>query len=244
MTAITNLSVGEIVAQNWKTASVFQQYHIDFCCRGNITVQEACNPLGIDPEGVLTALTSILEAEEATESDYNSWPLDLLADYIEKKHHKYVTDRLPELMAYLDKICAVHGKHHPELFEIRELFSQTVDELTIHMKKEELMLFPFIRTMTHSEKENLPLPRPIYGSVQNPIQMMQHEHSDEGDRFARIADLSDHYTVPEDACGTYRVAYAMLQEFEQDLHKHIHLENNILFPRAIQLERSLNQLAS
>lgn len=243
MTAINNLTVGEIVAQNWKTASVFQRHHIDFCCRGNVTVKDACNPLGIDPENILTELTTLLEAEENTESDYNSWPLDLLADYIEKKHHKYVTDRLPELKAYLDKICGVHGDRHPELFEIRELFSQTVDELTVHMKKEELMLFPFIRTMTKSEREQLPLPRPIYGSVRNPIQMMQHEHTDEGDRFVRIADLSDNYTPPEDACSTYRVSFAMLQEFEQDLHKHIHLENNILFPRAIQLEQTLNQLA-
>lgn len=240
MTALhTNLTVGEIVAQNWKTAALFQRHQIDFCCRGHVTLREACNPLGIDPEAILKELAALLQAEENTESDYTSWPLDLLADYIEKKHHKYVTDRLPELMAYLDKICGVHGNHHPELVEIRELFSQTVDELTVHMKKEELMLFPFIRTMMSAQQDRLPLPRPVYGSVRNPIQMMQHEHTDEGDRFVRIAELSNHYTPPEDACSTYRVAFAMLQEFEQDLHKHIHLENNILFPRAIRLEQEL-----
>ncbi|MPR31890.1 iron-sulfur cluster repair di-iron protein [Cytophagaceae bacterium SJW1-29] len=232
-------TIGSIVAKNWRTASVFHQHNIDFCCKGNIPLTEACAAARLDADQITDEINAILEADAAPELDYAAWPLDRLAEYIETRHHGYVTAQMPELSAYLDKLCVVHGGRHPELLEIRELFAQSVGELTTHMKKEELMLFPFVKKMAKAQRENQEVATPIYGTVQNPIAMMMHEHIDEGDRFAKIAELSDRYTVPADGCTTYRVAYNLLQEFEEDLHKHIHLENNILFPGAIALEKEL-----
>ncbi|MCB0443168.1 MAG: hemerythrin domain-containing protein, partial [Flavobacterium sp.] len=156
--------------------------------------------------------------------------------YIEKKHHRYVEEKTPVLLAFLDKLTKVHGTKHPELFEINNLFYQGAGELAQHMKKEELILFPFIQKMVKAQKENQSIQEPHFGTVENPIAMMQDEHTVEGERFATIATLTDGFTPPEDACSTYRVAFQMLKEFEQDLHKHIHLENNILFPKAIELQ--------
>ena len=227
------------MARNWRTASVFQQHNIDFCCKGNIPLRDACAAAHLDPDQISDEITAVLEADAAPEVDYAAWPLDQLASYIETRHHGYVTARLPELSAYLDKLCVVHGGRHPELLEIRELFALSAGELTTHMKKEELMVFPFVKKMTQARREKRKIATPVYGTVQNPIAMMRHEHTDEGERFAKIAKLSNHYSVPADGCTTYRVAYNLLQEFEQDLHKHIHLENNILFPGAIELEGGL-----
>ncbi|MBU1821787.1 MAG: iron-sulfur cluster repair di-iron protein [Bacteroidetes bacterium] len=240
MNILKNSTVGSLVAQNWKTASVFHQHRIDFCCKGNISVEEACHNSGADPEEVTQKLDALLNAGVEPETDYATWPLDTLADYIVTRHHAYVTAKMPELLAYLDKLCAVHGGRHPELFAIRELFAESVGELTSHMKKEELMVFPFVKKMVRAQRENQQTGTPVYGSVQNPIAVMMHEHSDEGDRFQKISELSDNYTVPADGCTTYRIAYTLLREFEQDLHKHIHLENNILFPGAVELEKEVS----
>jgi regulator of cell morphogenesis and NO signaling len=170
-------------------------------------------------------------------TDYQSWPIDLLADYIEKKHHRYVEEKSLEIKPYLEKICKVHGGHHPELFKINEHFNTAAGELAMHMKKEELILFPFIRKMAKAKQEHSGIGTPTFGTVQNPIQMMMNEHSAEGDRFRKIEELSNNYTPPENACNTYKVTFALLKEFERDLHLHIHLENNILFPKAIELEK-------
>ncbi len=244
MKTLKEQTVGSIVARNWRTASVFQQHNIDFCCKGNISLSDACEVARLEPDQISHEINAVLEANTLPEVDYAAWPLDQLAEYIETRHHGYVTARMPELSAYLDKLSIVHGERHPELLKIRDLFTQSVGELTTHMKKEELMVFPFVKKMAQAQRENRKVAAPMYGTVQNPITMMMHEHTDEGDRFAKIADLSNHYTVPTDGCTTYRVAYNLLQEFEQDLHKHIHLENNILFPKAIELEKELNPATS
>lgn len=243
MNPLASKTIGSVVAKNWKTASVFQKYQLDFCCKGNIAIGEACRAAGLDYDAITSEVETILNHNVEPATDYAAWPLDQLAGYIETHHHGYVTAKMPELMAYLDKLCQVHGNRHPELFEIRELFAQSVGELTTHMKKEELMVFPFVKKMVQAQRTNQEFSAPVYGTVQNPIAVMMHEHSDEGERFAKIAELSSHYTVPTDGCTTYRVAYQLLQEFEQDLHKHIHLENNILFPKAIELEQQLAKAA-
>lgn len=149
-------------------------------------------------------------------------------------------ERVPLLKRYLEKLCRVHGNRHPELIEITTLFTITGGEFAKHMKKEELILFPFIRKMVKRKAgEQLKNP-PYFGSVTNPVEMMMEEHAAEGERFRKIASLSDNYTVPADGCGTYRVTFALLKEFEEDMHLHVHLENNILFPNAIALEKQLN----
>ncbi|MBK7426500.1 MAG: iron-sulfur cluster repair di-iron protein [Saprospiraceae bacterium] len=234
-----NNIIGELVAQDYRTASVFKKHGIDFCCQGNRTIHDACEAKDIDASVVLTDLNEVNKSASESTIDYQSWPIDLMADYIERIHHRYVEDKTQEIKPYLDKICRVHGDRHPELLEIKEHFNVTAGELAAHMKKEELILFPFIRKMAKVKQENIKLEAPHFGTVENPIQMMMNEHTTEGDRFRRIETLSNNYTPPADACNTYRVTFALLKEFEADLHLHIHLENNIFFPKAIYLEKEL-----
>ncbi|WP_333667220.1 hemerythrin domain-containing protein, partial [Flavobacterium sp.] len=192
------------------------------------------------------ALEAEINAVKLTKNDngidFKSWPLDLLIDYIEKTHHRYVEEKSSVLYMFLDKLCKVHGGRHPELFEINRLFIAGAGELAKHMKKEELILFPFIKKMVTAQKTNQAISLPHFGTVDNPIAMMQDEHTIEGERFAKIAELTNNYAPPADACETYKVTFAMLKEFEEDLHKHIHLENNILFPGAKALEKQFTIL--
>lgn len=224
--------VGQVVAENFKAASIFKLNGIDFCCKGNRSIEKVCSEKGLDVEQMLKDLQNSNLAENSDTIDFRSWDLDLLTDYIEKKHHRYVEKSIPELMAYLARIAQVHGDKHPELLEVEQLFNESAAELTQHMKKEELVLFPYIRKMQNGTKDL----NPHFGSVQNPIKMMMMEHETEGGRFEKISALTQGYNPPADACNTYKVAFSLLKEFEEDLHKHIHLENNILFPRAIEME--------
>ncbi|TRX15942.1 iron-sulfur cluster repair di-iron protein [Flavobacterium franklandianum] len=233
--------IGELVAQDYRTASVFKKYDIDFCCQGDRTISDACASEQIDNQSIIADLNDLLLAPSGNTTDYASWPLDLLADYIEKKHHRYVVEKTLEIQPYLTKVCSVHGGYHPELFEIKDHFNATAAALAQHMKKEELILFPYVRKMVQAQHENSKWESAPFGSVKNPIEMMKEEHTTEGDRLRKIETLSNHYTTPAEACNTYMVAIALLKEFEQDLHLHIHLENNILFPKAIALEKELSQ---
>ncbi len=231
--------VGELVAQDYRTASVFKKNGIDFCCNGNRTIDEACTQRQKNTEEILQYLKEITaQKNDASAVDFTTWPLDLLADYIEKKHHRYVETKFQEITPFLHKVARVHGDRHPELVEVEELFNESMGDLTAHMKKEELILFPFIRKMVSAQRSHTSVQAP-FGTVQNPIQMMMHEHNTEGERFRKIAELTQNYQPPQDACNTYRVTFALLKEFEEDLHQHIHLENNILFPKAVELEHSL-----
>ena len=232
-------NIGTVVAADYRSATVFETFGIDYCCNGNRSIVEACATAGIDPEKLREALLAIPETKSEHSIDFQSWPPDLLADYIEKTHHRYVTAKISELMPLLEKIVRVHGEQHPELLTIQSLFGETAGALTQHMKKEELILFPFIREMMRKQIQQESLEPVGFGTVQNPIAMMHREHDDEGKRFRTIAALSNNYTAPEDACTTYKLTYALLKEFEADLHLHIHLENNILFPKAIELEEKL-----
>ena len=230
-------TIGDFVAENFRTAEVFKKYHIDFCCKGGRTVEEACDNKKVSPEQIYQELEEIAN-RKSEDIDFNSWPLDLLADYVEKTHHRYVEEKSAMLIPYLNKLCKVHGERHPELFEINELFIGSAQDLAAHMKKEELILFPFIKQMVEAKKNGEPLPAPRFGTVENPVAMMKHEHEAEGERFVKIAELTNNYEFPDDACGTYQVTYRMLEDFQNDLHKHIHLENNILFPKAIAMEKT------
>jgi regulator of cell morphogenesis and NO signaling len=230
--------VKEIVKLNFKTATLFQANNIDYCCGGDKSISDACKEAGINTEQIIKQL-EILVAQKDPDSEYiNNFTLEELSDYIVKRHHAYVRESIPVLKRNLEKICQVHGGHHSELFEIKELFTGSTGELTVHMQKEELMLFPFIRRLEKAINENAQLPMSPFGSVKNPISMMMADHQNEGDRFNEISKLSKNYRLPEDACTTYEVTYKQLRDFEDDLHRHIHLENNILFPKAIELEHS------
>ncbi len=239
MEKILEKPIGQIVAEDYRTAQIFKNHKIDFCCQGNRSIQDAANKKKIDAQVLINEIKEVQLGEQDGTIDFKSWPLDLLADYIEKKHHRYVEERIPVLKPYLEKLCRVHGERHPELFEITEHFNKSAGELAAHMKKEEIILFPAIRKMVQAKQTGKKLEKPHFGTVQNPIQMMMAEHETEGERFRLIDELSNNYTPPQDACNTYRVTLALLQEFENDLHRHIHLENNILFPKAAELEKEL-----
>lgn len=242
MEILEQKTIGQYVADDFRTAAVFSKYGIDFCCKGNRTIEEACEKKGQDSEIILNEINTVLNTKNDNTIDFKSWPLDLLADYIEKTHHRYVQDKTQILLPFLDKLCKVHGAAHPELFEINELFKGCAGELAQHMKKEELILFPFVKKMVQATLSHEQIMQPHFGTIENPIAMMMHEHDAEGERFRKIASLTHNYTPPADACNTYKVTFAMLQEFEEDLHKHIHLENNILFPKAVELEQKFTEL--
>lgn len=241
MENLRDKTVGAFVTEDFRAAAVFTKYRIDFCCKGSRTINEVCIKQGIDTRVLLKKLNEVITAEDTNATDFNSWPLDLLADYIEKTHHRYVVDKSVIIMQFLNKLCNVHGARHPELFKINELFNECVNELTAHMKKEELILFPFIKNMVVARQREVAILQPHFGSVANPIAMMKQEHDVEGERFREIADLTNNFTAPADGCTTYKVTFAMLREFEENLYTHIHLENNILFPKAIILEKEFSE---
>ncbi len=224
-------TIGEMVAEDYRAAAVFSKYGIDFCCKGNRSLEQVCDKKNVDVQTLKNELSNIGGSGD-NQIDFKSWPLDLMADYIEKTHHRYIEENTPVIQKFLDKLSRVHGERHPELHQIKSLFDESARDLAAHLKKEELILFPFVRNMVAGKDQ-----RPHFGTVENPVAMMKEEHEAEGERFAKIAELSDNYTTPADGCTTYRVAFSMLEAFEKDLHKHIHLENNILFPRAIAMEK-------
>jgi regulator of cell morphogenesis and NO signaling len=246
MNILKDSLIGELVAEDYRTAAVFQKSGIDFCCNGNRTIEAACKEQNLAYDGLINNLQDTVDAPSRGEDasiDYKAWPLDLLADFIEKKHHRYVTEQIPVIKGLVDKIVSVHGDKHPELAEIKTEFDAAAGELTAHMKKEELMLFPVIRKMVQAKQTGVNRVAAPFGTIQNPIGMMMEEHDTEGGRFRKIAELSNQYTPPEDGCNTYRVAFATIKAFEADLHLHIHLENNILFPKAIAMEQSFTAVA-
>lgn len=230
-------TIAEIVTENIKTAHVFKKHGIDFCCGGGITVEKACLKYKVD---YLTLENDLKEVENVSRAfNYDSWDLGFLITHIVSFHHTYVEENIPLLLQYASKVAIVHGHHSTEVIEIEKLFKAVAKELTLHMKKEELVLFPYINELLKAKEENEKPSLPHFGTVNNPITMMYNEHESAGDVFKTIASLSNNYTPPEEACNTFRALYSKLQEFEQDLHQHIHLENNILFPKAIELEKEL-----
>ena len=239
LTGENNETLGEIVAKDSRKAEVFKKYGLDFCCGGKKTVKEACAEKGLDvtkiEQELLTADKNITTHRPLP---YNEWTLPFLIDYITNTHHSYVRKTLPDLVGYAHKVSGVHGDHHPELFEISKLVDEISSELTAHMMKEEKVLFPYIKQLVFAEENEQALPAAHFGTVQNPIKMMEMEHELVGKNLEKIRALSQNYSLPADACGSYRLLYALLQEFESDLHIHVHLENNILFPKALDLEKN------
>ena len=241
MNTIEKNTVGEYVAQDFRTAALFSKYSIDFCCKGNKTLEEVCQAKGLDINKIEQELNTVLESNNSNKMDFISFSPNLLIDYILETHHQYIQEKTPILLQYLDKLCKVHGFNHPELIEINAIFKVSASELTHHLQKEELVLFPFIKAMVEALKNNETIEQSHFGSIDNPIAMLKNDHEMEGNLFVKIAALTNNYTPPSDACETYKVTFAMLKEFEQDLHKHIHLENNILFLKATQLEEQCQE---
>lgn len=236
-----NKTVGELVRDDFRTAEVFKKFNIDFCCGGKKTINEVCSDNDISIDKLSNALAET-ETRSGADSgkNFKDWEPDFLINYIINIHHKYVNENLPLLSEFTNKIASVHGERHPELIQIAELFQGIVSELQHHMMKEENILFPYIKTLNDTFKNGSKLTPSPFGTVRNPVRMMEMEHENAGSLLKQIRNLSDNFNLPEDACNTYTVTYKKLDEFENDLHQHIHLENNILFPRAIELEEQLS----
>ncbi|MFN7117370.1 MAG: iron-sulfur cluster repair di-iron protein [Saprospiraceae bacterium] len=230
-------TIGEIVAQDYRTAGVFKRFGIDFCCGGKRPLEETCEEKGIDITLVENELATLQAQPTASQANYQDWSADFLADYIINRHHSYVRKMIPEITAFAEKVGRVHGKRHPETVEIYYNWKALASELESHLLKEENILFPYIKKLVNS-KDNI---IPPFGTVENPIRMMESEHEDAGELMRTIRTLSSDFTPPEDACTTYRVLFSFLAEFEADLHEHIHLENNILFPKAVELEGQMRE---
>jgi regulator of cell morphogenesis and NO signaling len=233
-------TLGEIAAKDLRKAEVFKKYGLDFCCGGKKTVKEACAEKGLD----LTRVEQELQQSGKIVSSsrpvpYNEWSLDFLADYIVNTHHSYVKKVLPDIKAYAAKVSKVHGERHPELIPIYQLVEEIYREMTSHMAKEENILFPYIKDLVIEKNNATSLSSSKFGSIKNPVTMMEMEHETAGNIMKEIRHLSHDYKLPEDACASYSLLYRMLNEFEEDLYLHVHLENNILFPKAVELEKQV-----
>lgn len=236
MTATTDMTIRDIVANDYRAAAVFQRYGIDFCCGGDRSVQDACAAKGLAPAQLIDELQKTTTTPDAGTPRFNAWDLPALTAYIVANHHAFVRQAIPPLLQHTRKVASVHGEHHPEMGEVARLFDGVADEMLSHMEKEERMLFPYINALAAAAAAHQPAPDAPFGTVQNPIRMMEMEHESAGGAMARINELTRGFQPPEDACTTYRVCLQELDAFERDLHAHVHLENNILFPKAIGLE--------
>lgn len=235
---IAEETLGEIAVKDLRKAEVFKKYGLDFCCGGKKTVKEACAEKGIDVAKVEQDLKNSDSLVSNTRAmPYNDFELDFLATYIENMHHSYVKRSVPDLRNYAAKVAKVHGDHHPELIEINKLTQEICDEMTEHMAKEESILFKYIKDLVQADKNGTHVPGGKSNLIETEIQTMEAEHDGVGRKLEKISELSNDYTLPADSCASYAFLFKSLQEFESDLHIHIHLENNILFPKALKLEK-------
>jgi regulator of cell morphogenesis and NO signaling len=232
-------SLAQIVNSNHQAASVFEKYHLDFCCKGKRSLEQACSEQQLAISEVTADLKNIFTKDNHVSIDFEKMDLIQLADYIVQTHHAYVKNEMPQIYAYLHKVSSKHGERHAELYKIFQTFSAVKEEMEGHMKKEELILFPRIKELqklANNENANLQL---NITYLQSPITVMEQEHDHAGSLLNDIRILSNNYTPPQDACTTYRLSFAALKEFELDLHQHVHLENNLLFPKAINMFKEL-----
>jgi regulator of cell morphogenesis and NO signaling len=230
--------LGDIVTDDGRTAEIFERFGLDYCCHGHQTLADAAARAHVMVDDVVGA---IAELGPATQSGAIAVPdeLDDLSRHIVNRHHGYVRQRTPVIAGYLDKLVDRHGDRHPELREVRDAFGRLTAEMTVHMAKEENILFPFIELLAINDRKGGRLPAGPFGTVMNPVRMMEEDHRETGELLAALRRMTGGYVPPSDGCTTYRLCYAALAEFEADLHRHIHLENSVLFPRAIEIERRL-----
>ncbi len=215
---------------------IFEQMGIDYCCGGGKTLADACNQSHVPVDQVVGELEFASRSKEITSHNWQSESLTSLSAHIVETHHVFTKQELPRLEKLLDKVCSRHGANHPELSLLREAFLHLKQDLIPHLLREEQVLFPYIVRMEEAVASNGEIPPPFFATVQNPVRMMMTEHDTAGDLLREMRQISGNYTPPSDACISYQTLYRALADFEADLHQHIHLENNILFPRAVELE--------
>lgn len=232
-------TVGDIVAEDYRRGAIFKQFGIDFCCGGGITVEKACRKKGVDIDELEEAIRNAGRRQNgAAGEDARSWSPDFLADYIVNVHHTYVRQNLPILLQFSQKVARVHGGGRPELIQVAQLTAGLADEMQAHLEAEEEELFPFVKALVAARKTDGEAPKATQ-FVEESLSQREAEHEHAGAVMAQIRELTSDFTPPEGACNTYRALFAKLEEFEQDLHRHVHLENNVLFPRARKLKEQL-----
>lgn len=226
MSELKNKTIAEIVSDDISTASVFKKYKLDFCCGGGKTVENACKKANINVEDVVNDLLNNKSKRDVPNLNFKEWSAEFLADYIVYVHHSYIKQNLSIISEFADKVANVHGEHEPKTIEIAQLFSTISSELTSHMGKEEFVLFPAIKAK--AENHN-------FEFDEKTLSLIKDEHEEVGTLIKRIQELSSDFTPPEWACNTFKALYFKLEEFSNDLYQHIHLENNILFPKVKNL---------
>ncbi|MCY7311889.1 MAG: iron-sulfur cluster repair di-iron protein [Chitinophagaceae bacterium] len=235
MNDLMTKSLAQIVNNNHRAAMVFEKYHLDFCCKGKRSLQEACTEKELKIEEVISELQTTEQVNSSSSDvDYNRLSLAQLSEYIVLIHHSFVKKESPAILGYLQKVASKHGDRHPEMIKVLQLFTAVKEEMEHHMQKEELVLFPRIKEVEKIVNEGKEIII-NHTYLLSPINMMEQEHDHAGSLLAEIRNLTDNFTPPVDACTTYRLIYAALEAFELDLHRHVHLENNILFPKALKL---------
>lgn len=233
-----NRSVGSIVNDNFAAARVFKYFGIDFCCGGAMLLDDACRNAGVDVDAVCAALADSHDSSRGA-IPFASWPTDLLIDYVLKIHHRDIRAKGPQLLKDIERVAEVHGEAHPELCQLATLFAASLEDLENHLQKEEQVLFPYGYKLFEASINKDRVEKMHCGTVANPIRVMHSEHSDEGTRYKYIRNLMNGFIAPEDACVSYRLMLADLEAFMDGLFEHIHLENNILFPRFVAMEKRL-----
>ena len=234
MEALDSRTVRELASATPGAARVFEKFGIDYCCGGERSLAQACSAAKVNALEVAEALEK--PQPQGGDPDWQKATLAELVKHIVAKHHEYVRQEIQRLIPLSAKVSGVHGKNHPELEKVQSSFQALAEELTTHLMKEERMLFPYIEQLELAANSgSLPAASP-FGTVKNPVRMMMMEHDSAGELLRKMRDVSKNYALPADACMSFQMLYRALEEFESDLHQHIHLENNILFPRAIELE--------
>ena len=233
MNVLASKTLAQIVTNNHKAASIFEKHHLDFCCKGKRTLEQACSESDIKIEEVIEQLEKVGETN-GSKTNYNELSLAQLSEHIVSTHHNYVKNEMPALLGYLQKVASKHGDRHPEMNKVFQIFGAVKEEMEFHMQKEEMVLFPRIKDIENQIQEGKKV---VINSsyLQSPINMMEQEHDHAGSMLAEIRNLTNNYNPPADACTTYQLSFASLQAFELDLHRHVHLENNILFPKALKM---------
>jgi regulator of cell morphogenesis and NO signaling len=240
MSVTAEKTVREMAVEHAAATRIFEKLGIDYCCGGSRSIEQACRTANVRVDEVMKSIEAAERSDPADPEDRH-WQEEPLADliaYIKNRHHVYTRAEIARLNPLFNKVCSAHEKNHPELLQMREVFRGLAEELTMHMMKEEMVLFPYMIHLEGAVTRNEPVPSAPFGTVKNPVAMMVHEHDSAGEALRALRQASCGYTPPEDACLSFKTLFSALAEFEADLHQHIHLENNILFPRAIEMERT------
>ena len=239
----TGTTVREVATELPQSTRIFEALKIDYCCGGNKPLSEACASAGVDVDAVMEMLSKVTQtgSENAGTMDFQNASIPELTTHIVDTHHVFTKSELERLETLTAKVIGVHGANHPELIRLGELFKLLSDDLKPHMFKEEHILFPYILAMVRANENNQARPFAPFGTVNNPIRMMMREHDNAGEIMREVRALTSDYHAPADACISYQTLYQALENLEKDLHQHIHLENNILFPKASELENAMNR---